>query len=569
MPGRLVSGNHNRSSTDAIAWPNPMHIVATPYLASRRSSSLTSVAVMRAPVAPSGCPSEMPPPLGFTSSIRSSSPQSRTNWSTTEANASLTSITETSSQPMPAFASARSHACGLPCSIRCGSTPASPNETNRARGSSPSSDAFASLATSTPPAPSQIWLEFPAVTTPSGRNAGLSAANASRDVSLRGVSSTANNVPTCGFCTSTGMISFSNRPSSIAASARRCDSSDTSSSSSRESPHSAAIASAESPCGTICQRSSSLSERSPPFDPIGTRDIISTPAETTRSSCPDQIAAAALKFVCIDEPHWRSTVVPATVSGQPATIGTIRPMFQPCSPIWVTQPICTSSTSPGSTSWRARSPFRTWAASSSPRIEESVPFFLPIGERTASTISASDSQLGIHYRVEAPGPHTLELVLAAILERDAGTGHEVLDRARDEHLPSSGERRDAGTGADGDPGHLPFVQLALAGVHAGAELEAEGLDALEDSLGTPDGPSRAVERGEEPVSGGVALDSSIAGELPPDEGMVALEQVAPGAVAKLGGPFGRPHDVREETSGEVRVRTDGWEDDGDDCARTV
>ena len=36
-----------------------------------------------------------------------------------------------------------------------------------------------------------------------------------------------------------------------------------------------------------------------------------------------------MKFVCIEEPHWRSTVVPQTVSGQPATIGAIRPMFQP------------------------------------------------------------------------------------------------------------------------------------------------------------------------------------------------------------------------------------------------
>ena len=65
----------------------------------------------------------------------------------------------------------------------------------------------------------------------------------------------------------------------------------------------------------------SLSERSPPFEPIGTRDIISTPAETTRSSWPDATAAAALKFPCIDEPHWRSTLVPHTVSGQPATSG--------------------------------------------------------------------------------------------------------------------------------------------------------------------------------------------------------------------------------------------------------
>ena len=40
------------------------------------------------------------------------------------------------------------------------------------------------------------------------------------------------------------------------------------------------------------------------------------------------IAVAALKFVCIEEPHWRSTVVPATETGQPAVSGTLRPMFQ-------------------------------------------------------------------------------------------------------------------------------------------------------------------------------------------------------------------------------------------------
>ncbi len=157
--------------------------------------------------------------------------------------------------------------------------------------------------------------------------------------------------------------------------------------------HSSAITSAEIPCGTICQRSWSRSETSPPFEPIGTRDIISTPAETTTSSWPDQTAAAALKFVCIEEPHCRSTVVPATVSGHPATSTAIRPTFQPCSPTWVTQPIWTSSTSPGSRPARSTSPFSTWPASSSPRIPASVPFRRPIGDRTASTISASDFHL--------------------------------------------------------------------------------------------------------------------------------------------------------------------------------
>ena len=39
----------------------------------------------------------------------------------------------------------------------------------------------------------------------------------------------------------------------------------------------------------------------------------------------------ALKFVCMEEPHWRSTVVPATETGQPAVSAMLRPMFHACS----------------------------------------------------------------------------------------------------------------------------------------------------------------------------------------------------------------------------------------------
>jgi hypothetical protein len=212
------------------------------------------------------------------------------------------------------------------------------------------------------------------------------------DVSRRGVSSTSNTTPTCGLVSSTGTTSFANRPSSIARTARRWDSSENPSSPSREISRSSAITSADMPWGTICQRSSSLSDRSPPPEPIGTRDIISAPADTTRSSWPDQTAVAELKFACIDEPHWRSTVVPHTLSGQPATSGAIRPMFQPCSPICVTHPNWMSSTCPGSTSLRRTRALSTWPASSSPRMDDSVPLRLPIGERTASTISASECQ---------------------------------------------------------------------------------------------------------------------------------------------------------------------------------
>ena len=72
----------------------------------------------------------------------------------------------------------------------------------------------------------------------------------------------------------------------------------------------------------MSKRSVTSSDIEPRFEPIGTRDIISTPPETTRSSWPDHTAAAALKFVCIDDPHCRSTVVPHTDTGQPAVSAT-------------------------------------------------------------------------------------------------------------------------------------------------------------------------------------------------------------------------------------------------------
>src|SRR4029077_4210561 len=97
-----------------------------------------------------------------------------------------------------------------------------------------------------------------------------------------------------------------------------------SSSVSRDNPHSSAITSAEIPCGTICHLSKSLSESpdqpaSPRFEPIGTRDMFSTPAATTRSRWPAWIAEAAFIAACIDEPHWRATVLAQTLS-RPAAV---------------------------------------------------------------------------------------------------------------------------------------------------------------------------------------------------------------------------------------------------------
>src|SRR2546423_15239087 len=85
--------------------------------------------------------------------------------------------------------------------------------------------------------------------------------------------------------------------------------------------------------------------------------------------------------------------------------------------------------------------------------------------RTSATCTGRTSAS----RIQPPPPRdALQLVLAALLEGDPGAGHEVAHRARHEHLARLRERRDAGTGVDGDPAHLAVRELALAGVEPGA-----------------------------------------------------------------------------------------------------
>src|SRR5918912_4581027 len=140
-------------------------------------------------------------------------------------------------------------------------------------------------------------------------------------------------------------------------------------------------------------------------------------------------------------------------------------------------------------------------------------------------------------RIDLPRPgDALQLVLAALLEGDPGAGDEVAHRARDEHLARPRERRDARPRVDGDPAHLPVRELALAGVQAGAQLDAEPPHRLLDRVGGADRPRRPVEGGEEAVAGRVDLAPAVAGELRADRRLVRLEQLAPAAVARLRGP---------------------------------
>ena len=113
--------------------------------------------------------------------------------------------------------------------------------------------------------------------------------------------------------------------------------------------------------------------------------------------------------------------------------------------------------------------------------------------------------------------------------------------------------RHARADVDGDTGDLAVNDLALTGVQAGAYFEAELADGVDDRAGAADRTRGPVERGEEAVSCGVDLATAKPGELAAHEGVMALEQLSPGAVAELDRPVRRADDVREENGREHPV----------------
>src|SRR5207245_1380695 len=125
-----------------------------------------------------------------------------------------------------------------------------------------------------------------------------------------------------------------------------------------------------------------------------------------------------------------------------------------------------------------------------------------------------------------------------------------LHGARHEHLPWLRLLRHPGPDVHGDAADLAVHDLALAGVQARADLQAEPPHDLGDRAGTADGTGGAVEAGEEAVPGHIELGAAEAEELAANQRVVSLEEVPPGAVAELRRPRGRADDVGEENRGQ-------------------
>jgi len=124
----------------------------------------------------------------------------------------------------------------------------------------------------------------------------------------------------------------------------------------------------------------------------------------------------------------------------------------------------------------------------------------------------------------------------------------------DEHLAGVGSCGDARADVHGDPGELVTDLLALAGVHAAANFEAELADALRDRACAHDRARWSVECGEETVAGVVDLAAAVQVKLTADARVMTLEQVGPAAVAESVRLLGRADQIGEEDRRQDALR---------------
>src|SRR6266545_5142480 len=144
---------------------------------------------------------------------------------------------------------------------------------------------------------------------------------------------------------------------------------------------------------------------------------------------------------------------------------------------------------------------------------------------------------------------TLELVLAAIVEGEAGARHEILDGLRYEYLGGPGVSCHARPDCHAEAADLAVDQLALAGVRSRSYLDTQIAYLRGDLKGAAYCACRPVEGRVEAVAGGVDLDAPPAPQGVAHDRMVLMHQRLPPRVAKRGLLLSRPDDVGEQRRG--------------------
>ena len=109
---------------------------------------------------------------------------------------------------------------------------------------------------------------------------------------------------------------------------------------------------------------------------------------------------------------------------------------------------------------------------------------------------------------------------------------------------------------NGDTADIIAHHLALAGMQARTNLDAERLDLLSDGAGAADAARRPVKGRQKAVAGGFHLAAAEASENAPDRGVVVVKQTAPAMVPECGCLLRRTDNVGEENRGEDAIGLD-------------
>ena len=116
-------------------------------------------------------------------------------------------------------------------------------------------------------------------------------------------------------------------------------------------------------------------------------------------------------------------------------------------------------------------------------------------------------------------------------ECDACARREIFDHTGDENFAGPAQGGDPRPDMHRNAGEVAALHVALARVHAGADLEPERADGLGDGQRAANRAGRAVEVRDEAVAGRLRFAPSVTLDELADHRVVPRQQVAPPVVA--------------------------------------
>jgi hypothetical protein len=148
----------------------------------------------------------------------------------------------------------------------------------------------------------------------------------------------------------------------------------------------------------------------------------------------------------------------------------------------------------------------------------------------------------------------LEVVKAAVDETNPRARDQITYGAGHEDLPRLGGRLHPCRKVDGDSPHVTVDGLALTGVNAGPDLEAQTANPVPDRPSALDRQTGGFERDEEPVAGCLHLPALVNLKLAAHEAVVVGEKLSPPLVSEFPRLVRRLDDVRENIPDAQRRR---------------